>query len=227
MLGLIHVNKSTSTDPLNTLMASRAFAAVARSVLFVMTDPDDENIRLLGIAKSNLGRIDVPTRSFQIVPACVGQTAEGDVWTGKLEWLGESTQSIREATEAAAATTGDRTATSEAADWLHDYLTSEGGRADWADIKREGAKAGHSKDALRRAKNTITVTSTTTGFPRRAFWALPTVGARSGESATTTTTASTASTEAQWAHSTQRAQPSQTPRAGASTGVPFDPRGWQ
>jgi hypothetical protein len=67
--GLIHVNKSTSTDPLNTLMASRAFAALARSVLFVMTDPDDEKVRLLGIAKSNRGRIDVPTRSFQIVPA--------------------------------------------------------------------------------------------------------------------------------------------------------------
>ena len=30
MLGLIHVNKSTSNDPLTTLMASRAFAAVAQ-----------------------------------------------------------------------------------------------------------------------------------------------------------------------------------------------------
>jgi hypothetical protein len=199
VLGLIHVNKSTSTDPLNTLMASRAFAAVARSVLFVMTDPDDEKIRLLGIAKSNLGRIDVPTQSFQIVPACVAHTAEGDVWTGKLEWLGESTRSIREATEAAAASSGDRSATSEAGDWLHDYLTGEGGRADWADIKREGAKAGHSKDALRRAKNATGITSMTAGFPRRAFWSLPTVDATPGESATTATTASSASTEADWA----------------------------
>jgi hypothetical protein len=33
ILGLIHVNKSMSTDPLTTLMASRAFAAVARAVL--------------------------------------------------------------------------------------------------------------------------------------------------------------------------------------------------
>ena len=39
VLGLIHVNKSVSSDALNLLMASRAFPAVARNVLFVMTDP--------------------------------------------------------------------------------------------------------------------------------------------------------------------------------------------
>ena len=58
VLGLIHVNKSSTTDPLTSLMGSRAFAAVARAVLFVMTDPDDENARLLGQAKNNLGRSD-------------------------------------------------------------------------------------------------------------------------------------------------------------------------
>ena len=152
------------------------------------------------------------------MPACVAQTAEGDVWTGKLEWLGDSTRSIREATEAAAATSGDRSATSEAADWLHDYLTSEGGRADSAAIKREGAKAGHSKDALRRAKQGIGVTSTTTGFPRRAFWSLPSVGAPSGESEPNALTASTALADSQWTHCAQSAQSAETPRAGASTG---------
>jgi hypothetical protein len=42
VLGLIHVNKSTSNDPLTLLMGSRAFASVSRAVLFVMTDPDDD-----------------------------------------------------------------------------------------------------------------------------------------------------------------------------------------
>ncbi len=125
VLGLIHVNKSTSSDPLTTLMASRAFAAVARAVLFVMTDPDDESVRLLGQAKNNLGRMDLPTLTFTIEGACVAETAEGPVWTGKLHWLGETTRSIREAMEAATASTGDRTATAEAADWLHDYSTLE------------------------------------------------------------------------------------------------------
>src|SRR5262249_54281765 len=34
VLGLIHVNKSNGTDPLNLVMGSRAFSAVARSVLY-------------------------------------------------------------------------------------------------------------------------------------------------------------------------------------------------
>jgi hypothetical protein len=59
--GLIHVNKSTSSDPLTTRMASRAFAAIARAVLFVMANPEDETTRLLGQAKNNLGR---PRRLF-------------------------------------------------------------------------------------------------------------------------------------------------------------------
>jgi hypothetical protein len=55
VLGLIHVNKSVSSDALNLLMGSRAFPAVARNVLFVMTDPDNDAQRLLGQAKNILG----------------------------------------------------------------------------------------------------------------------------------------------------------------------------
>ncbi len=54
-VGLIHVNKSGSTDPLTGIMGSRAFAAVARSVLYAMTDSDDETLRHLGLPKNNLG----------------------------------------------------------------------------------------------------------------------------------------------------------------------------
>lgn len=55
VLGLIHVNKSTSGDALNSIMGSRAFSAVARSVLYAIEDPDEENVYVLGHAKSNLG----------------------------------------------------------------------------------------------------------------------------------------------------------------------------
>jgi hypothetical protein len=52
VLGLIHVNKSASADALAVLMASRAFAAFARAVLFVAVDPDNEDQRLLGQPKN-------------------------------------------------------------------------------------------------------------------------------------------------------------------------------
>jgi 5S rRNA maturation endonuclease (ribonuclease M5) len=226
ILGLIHVNKSTSTDVLTTLMASRAFAAVARSVLVVMQDPDDDQVRLLGQAKNNLGRMDLPTLSFRIVGTKVADTDEGEVWTGKLEWKGESSRTIREALQAVAEARGEnRTAIGEAADWLHDYLASKGGSADSAEIKREGAKAGHSTDALKRARNKLEIASISVGFPRRTHWMLrqseQSVGASPGETALTTPITLTTPTGSQSAQSARSAQSVGTPRA---TAVPEDAR---
>lgn len=193
VLGLIHVNKSASTDALTTLMGSRAFAAVARSVLFVMPDPDDDTLRLLGTPKNNLGRTDLPTLSFKIGGVKVAETLEGEVWTGKLEWLGECDRSIRDALEASAEAIGDKTATSEAADWLSDFLTDQGGTAESASIKAAGKQAGHSADALKRARRQLRIASDSRGFPRRTYWILP-VGAPSGRVRTTAPTAPTAPT---------------------------------
>ncbi len=114
VLGLIHVNKSTSTDPLTVLMGSRAFAAVARAVLFVMTDPDDDTLRLLGQPKNNLGRTDLPTLTFRIDTATVAVTDEGPVTTGKVNWIGETERSIRDVLAAAEESAETRSATGEA-----------------------------------------------------------------------------------------------------------------
>lgn len=196
-LGLIHVNKSTSGDALTTLMASRAFAAVARSVLYAMVDPDNEQTRLLGQIKNNLGRADLPTLAFHIVGEKVADTPEGEVWTGRLDWLGETDRSIKEAMVSAAEMAGDKSATTEAAEWLADYLHSQDGSADSATIKREGGKAGHNVDALKRARRKLQIAAVNQGFPRKTFWTLtpqseqPPVGAACGETALTTLTAPT------------------------------------
>ena len=195
VLGLIHVNKSISSDPLTTLMASRAFAAVARAVLFVMVDPDDPSVRLLGVAKNNLGRTDLPTLSFRIQQVKVRDTGEGPVLTGKLEWAGESDRSIQDALRASTqAGPGGREPTDERAKWLRDYLASKGGSADFADLRREGAKVGHLKNSLYRAKELLGVRSVHGGFPRRAFWALPErQSSPAGENVTTGNNGNTAS----------------------------------
>jgi hypothetical protein len=59
VLGLIHHNKSRSSDPLQVIMASKAFTAVARSVHTVIYDPDDNTNarRLFGTPKNNLGEV--------------------------------------------------------------------------------------------------------------------------------------------------------------------------
>jgi hypothetical protein len=201
VLGIIHVNKSGSSDPLSVIMGSRAFVAVARAVLFAMTDPDAEDQCLLGQPKNNLGRLDLPTLTYRIEGVKVADTDEGEVWTGKLAWTGNTDRTVGDALEAAARGE-DRSAVEEATEWLEDYLTSRGGAEESATIKKAAKPAGHSGRTLQRARGRLRVTAESFGFPRQTYWMLPgdplpgapvgeNSGARSRESGPTGTTGTT------------------------------------
>ncbi|WP_314095923.1 bifunctional DNA primase/polymerase [Microbacterium foliorum] len=173
VLGLIHHNKSGSTDPLQLIMGSKAFTAVARSVHTVVIDPDDEEEerKLFGTPKNNLGRANLPTLSFTIVSAAV-DTDEGTAWTGRLEWGAEVNESISAVMERSGTENSDRTAIKEAADWLHDFLSMTGVVGS-ARVKDEGRKAGHSESAIKRARHRIKAETRSEGFPRTTYWYLP------------------------------------------------------
>jgi len=175
VLGLIHHNKSGSTNPLDLVMASKAFTAVARSVHSVIRDPDDETEtrKLFGTPKNNLGRIDLPTMTFTIEGFCV-PTEGGDAWTGKLVWGDDAEGTIGDAMRRAADQGDDRTATSEAEDWLHDWLTSLGGTDLSANVKKAAAAAGHKERPLRAARGRLKLKVTSDGSPRVSYWSLPT-----------------------------------------------------
>lgn len=199
ILGLIHVNKSSTSDPLTSLMGSRAFAAVARAVLYVVADSDDPGLRLLGQAKNNLGRMDLSTLRFRVESTKVADTDEGPVTTGRLQWCGEDARSLTAVLEDAQDHSETRSATSEAGDWLLGYLADNGGTAPSADVKADGGRNGHSYDALKRARTRLGITSTSSGFPRKTYWSLPETQLEQpsesshGESAPTALTALTGS----------------------------------
>lgn len=169
VLGLIHHNKSGSSDPLQLVMGSKAFTAVARSVHTVVPDPDDETEtrRLFGTPKNNLGRADLPTLSFTIQSHGI-PTDEGTAWTSQIVWGDERHESIGETMRRA--TDDDRSATTEAAGWLSDYLVTKGGQAASADIKRAGHAAGHSDSTLKRARARMGLKVTSAGMPRVTYW---------------------------------------------------------
>lgn len=107
VLGLIHVNKSTTSDPLNSIMASRAFTAVARSVLYCITDPESESEDryLFGHPKSNLGPKQ-PTIAYRLVEyrLQIDDPEEPDdsvIVTSRVAWDGVDERSIREVMEPA------------------------------------------------------------------------------------------------------------------------------
>lgn len=180
VLGLMHHNKSGSLDPLALVMASKAFTAVARSVHTVVPDPDDENVRLFGTPKNNLGTTNLPTLTFTVRSAPV-DTDEGTAWTGQLAWGEERQESIRDAMSRATPDE-DKTATDEAADWLEDYIVSQLGTVASSDAKRAGKSAGHGDKALRRARQRLGVQVESRGFPRVTYWtlAVPPSGAPGG-----------------------------------------------
>jgi hypothetical protein len=175
-LGLIHLNKGTSADTLSSVMASRAFVAVARSVLFAIKDPEDESRRILGNEKNNLGRSDLPTLSYHIVGEKVADTDDGPVWTGRIVWGEESDRSVSEMLATASDGVDDLSVVSEAAGWLTDYLELNDGSKASSICKTAGTKAGHSEASIRRAAKRLQLVVSTVkneGAPRTTVWSLP------------------------------------------------------
>lgn len=172
LVGLIHLNKS-SNDPLNAVMGSKAFTAVARSVSTVVPDDSDEDDRrrLFGTVKNNLGPAMNNSQIYTIETADV-DTPDGPTPVGKLVWHGEADTSIK----AAMADPGmdHRSAVQEATVWLLDYLTQAGPDA----VKRKtviaaAGKEGISESSAKRAASKLQVISEPSGFPRTTYWSLP------------------------------------------------------
>jgi energy-coupling factor transporter ATP-binding protein EcfA2 len=174
VLGIIHVNKSGSGDALNSIMGSRAFGSVARAVLMAVRNPEDGTCTF-GLAKNNLGsKDDMPAYRYQIVGERVANTDEGEVWTGKVEWQGDAERSVDEVIYALSeGGMAGVSAVDEAAAWLEDYLTAEGGSKASSIVKSAGAKQGHNDRNLRRAAQKMRVRYTSEGFPRTTIWHLP------------------------------------------------------
>ena len=173
ILGIIHVNKSGTTDPLSMVMGSRAFTAVSRAVLFMMLDPEDPSIRLLGQPKNNLGQTDLPTLALRIEEAHVADTDEGPVTTGKVVWLGDSKVSIDEALNPS-----DEAASkiNEAATAMLAVLRANGGRMlardGYAALEAEGIST-KSQDRMTKARNRAGIISTHDSPSSPWYWLAP------------------------------------------------------
>lgn len=176
VVGIIHLNKSNTTDILNAVMGSRAFSAVARSVLAVQADPDDERTALLGLAKANLtSKLDVPQLSFRIETVVVAETDEGKIESGRMIWTGERAASVADTYAAAGEDPEARTLVADAAEWLVTFLTAQGGSADTADVRaaHERDRTDFKFDAVKRARARARVVSTRTSeSPSRTRWSV-------------------------------------------------------
>jgi hypothetical protein len=178
LLGLIHLNKSNTADPMRSIMASVAFGAVSRAVLMVHTDPDDRGTRLLGQPKNSLGQTDdaLGLEAFRIEGVVVGRDAEDgrEVTASRIVWTGRRDGTSRELMADATTSAEVRTRTTEAMEWLREYLTAAGGRALRKDIERDDRDGeDYGRNVLNRARQRIGANAERTStMPSESVWVL-------------------------------------------------------
>jgi hypothetical protein len=180
VFGLVHLGKGVGSDPVNLILGSRAFSAVARVALVAARDPDNESACVLSVEKSNLGRIDVPGLTYRVDGVQV-PTGEGPASAGLLVWTGETDRRVRDIL-AERGGGDERRERDEAADWLTGYLTDQGGEARAADVMKAARADGIAERTLGRARTRAGVTSQRRGFGQGSVWVLDPSGRHSGHS---------------------------------------------
>lgn len=167
VLGLIHVNKTQGSDLLTRLMGSRAFTAVARSVLVCHKEDNAEELGagsesfLFGQAKNNLGKKVQHSYRYSIEGARVGYDAElqQPVFSSRIRIEEIVTGGIDDQVAASEAPRRmervNEGASAAAQSWLTSHLEAFGAvDADTARpsklIKEAAAAVGHSAATLKR-----------------------------------------------------------------------------
>jgi hypothetical protein len=183
VLGIIHRNKSEKSDLADTTMGSRAFTAVARSVLAVLRHPENPDLRLIGAFKANAAKDTVSARVFEIRAVEIGQDPDdGMPISGTYaEDLGSYTASIAEANAAGQTAAGPRANSlqAEAEIFLARTISAHGGSVSrpivFAENENRGSEA-FSPSALTRAADSLNVTKSKPGFQGTGVWSTPSDG---------------------------------------------------
>lgn len=161
VLLVAHQRKGAASHADDLVLGSRAFTGIARSVLHLMMDPDNEGRRLLLPGKSNLAG-----------PAAgLAFTIAGN--PPRIEWEPDPVDMTADGVLAAqvGGDGGGRTERDDAGDWLRDLLAS--GARSARDVERDARDAGFSFATVRRAKAAIGVVSRKPAFGGPWEWTLP------------------------------------------------------
>ncbi len=171
---MIHVNKTATTDALTSVMASRAFTAVARAVLFAAMEPDG-GLRYLQLVKSNLASTQIPTMTFTIEETEVTGATGEPIMTSKLLWGGDTDTTIHDLLKNQQCSPAPRsTRLRTASAWLTTYLMERDGAAALPEIRRAAATEGFGETLLQRARQQLNLKSESKGtFPNTTVWTLP------------------------------------------------------
>lgn len=151
VLLVTHLNKSSALEPLLRVADSGAFTALARGVLLMAADPDDEqgdrgHLKVLAVAKSNLADTGEHSLRFRITPTNATDDHGTTVNVVALEPLGRSPLSAHDLLTPQQ----DRPALDEARIFVRGEL--EDGWRKASEIKKAARDYGITEMTLRRAR---------------------------------------------------------------------------
>jgi hypothetical protein len=166
VVALRHLTKARSGSALYAGGGSIGITGAARAVLLIARDPEDETESrlVLAVTKCNVAA-PVPAWAFRLLPADEHGCARVS-WEGATAYRPDDLVSVD--------TREERSAVTEAADFLRDLLT-EGDRPQ-REVKDEAERAGVAWHTIRRAKDRIGVRSRKVGAPGERGewrWSLP------------------------------------------------------
>jgi hypothetical protein len=158
-----HPNKGSTNNALLRGGGSMAFIGSARVGWVIGKHPDDPNVRVLAISKSNIGKMD-ESLQFQLVNDETYNCA-------RVEWLGSSKLTADNLYEDQ--NSEEKSLTEEAIEWLTEFLADGG--MDHPTIKREAAKFGITDKSLRRAREKMNIETKRQGqgTSHTTLWVLP------------------------------------------------------
>jgi hypothetical protein len=173
-VGLIHVNKSTTTDALNSVMGSKAFTTIPRSVLFCIADPSDDETYLFTHEKCNVGpkvtslTYRLSSVRLELDPAELDDGDEPFITTSRVTWVGEDD---RRAGDVLVEMNVDKT-NGQLRKELREFIDKKTGVVSSADIVAEFEDVGATRDnidqTLRRMVKKGEITKPMRGFYQSA-----------------------------------------------------------
>lgn len=159
ILMIRHLSKDTSKDSLHRGAGSMGFIGVSRMCLMIARDPDNENVCILAVNKTNIAKF-AASWSYQI------EDAGGE--TPKVVWLSQSNHTARSMCKGQASDPEEKNQLDDAKAVLMAILSNGPLPAD--ECYRQGREAKISDRSIRRAKAACNVKSERRASPEGAEW---------------------------------------------------------
>ncbi|MFS0754599.1 AAA family ATPase [Noviherbaspirillum sp. 1P10PC] len=166
VLGITHFSKGgVGKSPMDRVIGSQAFGALARMVL-VTAKEEDSTRRVLARAKSNIAPDDGGVSyNVELTALPSGIEATHVIWEGPIEGTAREILGEVEHDEH-----GDSDTQTDLGNMLMDTLTHHGGKMTTKQLMSEVRDAGHSWDAAKRLKKSLGIVSEKDGMTGPWVW---------------------------------------------------------